>query len=306
MDYLQQEKDKIEKKIKEAQALLADPQMSSLAEEEIKELQKQLVVLDQSMIPPQEQAVEVGEDPYGNRNVILEVRGAAGGEEAKIWAQNLLRMYTRFALLKGWKVEIFDEYTAKILGKKVFATLKWEAGVHRVQRIPVTESSGRIHTSTATVAILPELGDIDFHLDPDDVEFEAYRSGGHGGQNVNKVSTAVRLKHTPTGLVVTSQSERYQHQNREIALQILRAKLWEIEEEKRLLEVSSDRKAQIGRGMRAEKIRTFNILQDRVTDHRLGKSWHNLETILEGKIEDIVQSVAIYFTDEETPISTAR
>lgn len=300
MDYLQEEIAKIEKKIKETEELLTDPSLAEMAKEELARLQAEKEMLEnplQMMEGPKEtKGPEAPEEMYDKRNAILEARGAAGGEEAKQWAADLLRLYSRYAATKGWTVEPIDESTIKINGKYVYEHLKWEAGVHRVQRIPTTESSGRIHTSTATVAVLPELDDIDFHLNPDDIEFEAHRAGGHGGQNVNKVSTAVRLKHKPTGIVVGSQSERYQHANREIAMQMLRAKLWEIEQEKRFAEIADARKSQIGRGMRSEKIRTFNFLQDRVTDHRIGKSWHHLESVMEGRIDDIVEELKQFFS----------
>jgi peptide chain release factor 1 len=232
------------------------------------------------------------EDNLDSRNVIFEIRGAAGGEEAKLWAEELLRMYTRFAKNKGFGVEKIDENVIKITQSSTapaFRTFKYEAGVHRVQRIPATEKRGRVHTSTSTVSVLPELKDLELHINPDDIQFEAFRSGGHGGQNVNKVSTAVRLTHKPTGIVVASQSERSQAQNREIAMGMLRSKLWEAEVEKRREEIGSLKSTQVGRGMRAEKIRTYNFPQDRLTDHRLNKSWHNLETILEGNLDDIME-----------------
>ena len=301
MDYLQDEIKKIDLKIKETEELLKDPTLTEMANEELLKLRAEKEMLENppAMKAEREEEEDDDEEPYDKRNAILEARGAAGGEEAKQWAADLLRLYARYAATKGWDVEAIDDSTIKINGKYVYGSLKWEAGVHRVQRIPTTESSGRIHTSTATVAVLPELDDIDFHLNPDDIEFEAHRAGGHGGQNVNKVSTAVRLKHTPTGIVVGSQSERYQHANREIAMQMLRAKLWEIEQEKRFAEIADARKSQVGRGMRSEKIRTFNFLQDRVTDHRIGKSWHHLESIVEGNIDDIVNDVTTFFKEEE-------
>lgn len=300
MDYIQHEIDIVQQKIKDTEALLTDPQLHEMALAELAQLQSELAMLQQPIVATDaNQAISANEDPYDAKNAIVESRGAAGGEEAKMWAQDLLRLYVRYAQSKGWKVEQFDENAVKIKGRGAYGALKYEAGVHRVQRIPVTESSGRIHTSTATIVVLPELEDLDFHLNPDDIEFEAFRSGGHGGQNVNKVSTAVRLKHKPSGLVVACQSERYQHQNREIALQLLRAKLWEIEQEKRFSEVSEARKNQIGRGMRAEKIRTFNFLQDRVTDHRLSESWHHLESILEGNIDSIVTQTHTFFSEPE-------
>jgi peptide chain release factor 1 len=193
-------------------------------------------------------------------------------------------MYTRFAQMKGLKVEQLDESVIKVSGPHAFGILKYEAGVHRVQRVPKTEKRGRIHTSTATVSVLPELEDIDLHIVPEDIEFEAFRAGGHGGQNVNKVSTAVRLRHKPTGIVVTCQTERSQSQNREIAMRLLRAKLWEMQIEQQHREIASLKATQVGRGMRAEKIKTYNFPQDRLTDHRLGKSWGNLESILDGNI----------------------
>lgn len=220
--------------------------------------------------------------------IYLEVRPAAGGDEASIWARDILRMYTRFANRRGWKVAEIDSDVIKITGAGVFNALKNEAGVHRVQRVPETERHGRIHTSTATVAVLPEIQERDVNIRPEDIEFEAYRAGGHGGQNVNKVSTAVRLVHRPTGIVVTARQERFQEQNRKIAMDILRAKLWERQEEEKEKTISGYRAA-IGRGMRAEKIRTYNFPQDRVTDHRLGKSWGNLEGIVEGNLDKVVE-----------------
>jgi peptide chain release factor 1 len=195
-------------------------------------------------------------------------------------------MYTRDAQKKGFMVEPVEDKVIKISGKNAFGTYKYEAGVHRVQRIPATEKKGRIHTSTATISVLPELDEIDLHINPDDIEFEAFRSGGHGGQNVNKVSTAVRIKHKPSGIVVTTSVERSQNQNREIAMQLLRARLWEMEIAKRDEQISSLRSTQVGRGDRSEKIKTYNFPQDRLTDHRINKSWHGLEVILAGSIPD--------------------
>lgn len=287
-DYRLTQLGELEKKIRETKELLSDPQMIELAQRELEELEAKKKEIEKSLFSQQ----NTTEESLDNRNIILEIKGAAGGEEAKLWAEELLRMYVRFAQIKGLKVESLDEYVIKISGEKEpFGLFKYEAGVHRVQRIPMTEKRGRIHTSTATVSVLPELEDIDLHINPDDVEFEAFRSGGHGGQNVNKVSTAVRLKHKPTGIVVTCQTERFQIQNREIAMEMLRAKLWEMELEKQHKEISSLKSTQIGRGMRAEKIRTYNFPQDRLTDHRIGKSWHNLEGILNGNLDEIVETV---------------
>ncbi|HCM37840.1 MAG: Peptide chain release factor 1 [Candidatus Gottesmanbacteria bacterium GW2011_GWB1_43_11] len=221
---------------------------------------------------------------------ILEFRPGPGGEEAKIWAYDLMRMYTRYANLCGWKVEQIAENVIRVRGEQAFAKLQYEAGTHRVQRIPATERSGRIHTSTATVAVLPEIPAQEIFIRPEDLEWEFYRSGGKGGQNVNKVSSAARVRHKPTGIVASAQTERDQFQNRAVALSILRAKLWEMEEIKHSQQLGAARSV-IGRGMRAEKIRTYNFPQDRVTDHRINKSWRRLEDILDGKIDKVIQEL---------------
>lgn len=218
----------------------------------------------------------------------LEIRGATGGDEAKLWGNDLLRMYMRFAAKKGWKVIQMDEKTIRISGPGAFNALKNESGVHRVQRVPTTEKRGRIHTSTATVAILPEIKETEVQINPQDLEWSFTRAGGHGGQNVNKVSTAVRLIHKPTGIVAEAREERFQEQNRAIALSLLRSKLWEKQEEEKLRTIAGYRSA-IGRGMRNEKIRTYNFPQDRVTDHRLGKSWGKLELIVDGELDKVLE-----------------
>ncbi len=219
---------------------------------------------------------------------ILELRPGAGGEEAKIWAQDLLRMYTRFANLQGWKVEQLNKNTLRIRGPQAFTKLQNESGTHRVQRIPTTERSGRIHTSTATVAVLPDLPDTQITIRPQDLELEFFRSGSKGGQNVNKVSSAVRIRHKPSRIVVSAQTERDQYQNRQVAMSLLKARLWE-REEMRIAQTLGQARSAIGRGMRAEKIRTYNYPQDRVTDHRLGKSFGNLQKIMDGKLDKIIE-----------------
>ena len=278
----------LEQKIEETRSLLSDPAMSDLAKSEIEELEIQKKALEESI-----SGGKTGEDveSYDTRNAIIEVKGAAGGEEAKLWAEELIRMYSRFAAIKGFKFENLDEGVIKITGHGAFGTFKYEAGVHRVQRTPETEKRGRIHTSTATVYVLPELEDIDMHISSDDIEFEAFRSGGHGGQNVNKVSTAVRLKHNPSGIIVSCQTQRFQAQNRELAMEMLRAKLWELELEKQQEQISSLRSTQVGRGMRAEKIRTYNFPQDRMTDHRINESWHNLPSLMDGNLQEVEEDM---------------
>ncbi len=221
------------------------------------------------------------------QNLYLEVRGATGGNEAKIWSMDLLRMYLRYASRKGWKVTPIDANVLKISGFQAFDLLKNEAGVHRVQRIPVTERRGRIHTSTATVVVLPEIKDSEIRIPLDDIHIEFFRASSQGGQNVQKVSTAVRIKHIPSGIVISAQRERSQEQNRKIAMDLLRAKLWERKEEEKMRTIAGYRSV-IGRGMRAEKIRTYNFPQNRVTDHRIGKSWGNLENIMDGDLSKII------------------
>lgn len=289
-DYKKNLIDTIDKKIEETTSLLLDPGFSEMAKTELENLNKQR---NQILGNFEKESTGENEESLDTRNIILQVSGAAGGDEAKLWANELLKMYTKYAENQGYKVEKIDEGVVRISGKAgAFGKFKYEAGVHRVQRIPATEKRGRIHTSTATVSVLPELEDIDLHIRPEEISFEAFRSGGHGGQNVNKVSTAVRIRHIPSGIVVTSQTERQQAQNRELAMNLLRARLWEIEVERQHKEIFSLKSTQVGRGMRAEKIRTYNFPQDRLTDHRIGGSFHDLESILSGdKLDEIINTV---------------
>ena len=307
MDYIQQQLVELDKRISELKELLNDPEMADLANEEIKELEAQKVELEESastpMSAPEKEVDSTPASDGVNPNVaVLEIRSAAGGDEAGLFAGDLLKMYTKFAESKKWKMEEIDrnegnlgqikEVVLKITGKDAYTNLKFESGVHRVQRVPSTESSGRIHTSTATVAVLPQISAKEVFINPSDIEFEAFRSGGAGGQNVNKVSTAVRLKHKPTGIIVTCQTERSQLQNRENAMNLLRARIWEQEQIKNVGDIGAQRSLQVGAGDRSEKIRTYNFPQNRVTDHRIGKSWHNLEKILEeGDLDDITKAL---------------
>jgi peptide chain release factor 1 len=222
------------------------------------------------------------------QTVYLEIRGATGGDEAKNWGTDLIRMYSRFGTKKNWKLTWVDDNILKITGPGVLDELKNESGVHRVQRIPTTERHGRIHTSTATVVVLPEIKESQVQINPSDVEMQLFHASSHGGQNVQKVSTAVRLIHKPTGIITQSQRERFQEQNRRIAMDMLRARLWEKEEEEKMRTIAGYRSV-IGRGMRSEKIRTYNFPQSRVTDHRIGKSWGNLEAIMEGALDKVIE-----------------
>lgn len=274
-----------------------DQEMADLAAEELAGLEEQrgrlLRELKLALVP---------HDPADDKNVIMEIRAGAGGEEAGLFAADLFRMYNRYAASEGWPTDIlssnetgiggFKEIIVGIKGKSVYGKLKYESGVHRVQRVPVTESSGRIHTSTATVAVLPEAEEVDIAVDPSDLRIDTFRASGAGGQHVNKVDSAVRITHLPSGIVVTCQDERSQIKNRAKAMAVLRARLLDIERQRQLQEVSDARRSQVGTGDRSEKIRTYNYPQGRVSDHRIGLRLHNLEAVLEGDLAEIIDAVA--------------
>lgn len=290
---------KAEEKIKEAEEILAeasDSDLVSLAEEELKKNTE----LKEKIMAKQNSAAENEGEPEAV-SAIIEIRAGTGGNEAALFANDLLRMYSRYAENKKWPMKIINLHRTTLDGIKeaameinhaeAFPNLKYEAGVHRVQRIPVTEKSGRLHTSTATVAVLPQAKNIKIEINPVDLEETFFRSSGPGGQNVNKVETAVRLLHKPTGIVVECQSERHQQQNREKALELLKNKILNQRKEESIGHTEKERRSQIGHAERSEKIRTYNFPQDRVTDHRIKKSWHNLEQILNGNLDEIIQGV---------------
>jgi peptide chain release factor 1 len=295
---------RVQKELDESRDLLnepqVDPELKDLAEKELlrlKELKEELEKELKRMLLPK--------DPNDEKNVILEIRAGAGGDEASLFAQDLLRMYTRYAEHKGWKWELMDvsyspiggikEAIVNIQGKKVYSFLKYESGVHRVQRVPKTEASGRIHTSTATVAVLPEAEEIDLKIDPKDLKIEAFGASGPGGQNVNRNYTAIRITHKPSGLVVSCQDEKSQHRNKEKALKILRTRLLDIARQEQQSKISQDRRKQVGTGERSEKIRTYNFPQSRVTDHRLNENFYNLDGILDGELDELIEKLIVYF-----------
>jgi peptide chain release factor 1 len=296
--------DEIAKRIAENQELISDPVLGELARQDIEQLEKEKQMLETAyaQMSGEGDSAGAGEEIV---NCVIEVRQGAGGDEAKIWANDLVRMYMRFLETTRLKFEMLDELVFKVKGRASFPApdaegsevvltayelFKYESGVHRVQRVPTTEAQGRIHTSTASLAVIPEVKKTAVEIKDSDLEWQFMRAGGAGGQNVNKVNSAARLTHIPTGISVSSRQERSQAQNREIALEMLRGQLWEIQEEARVTAEGNARSA-IGRAQRAEKIRTYNYPQNRVTDHRIGRSWYNLESIMEGNLKDVLLEV---------------
>ncbi len=299
--YLAEEYERLAKGIEEAAgAAGTDAELKVLAEEEVTRLRARqasiLVEIEHILAKEKEEVTRPN-------SVVMELRAGAGGDEATIFAHDLKEMYQKYAERRGWKTRTIDDLTIEIAGADAYDALRFETGVHRVQRVPLTEKSGRIHTSTASIAVLPIRNLSKIEINHADIEMEFSRSGGAGGQNVNKVETAVRLIHVPTGIDVRSSSERSQKANRDKALQILSAKLEQLHEEKEAREHAAKRKAQIGTADRSEKIRTYNYLQDRVTDHRLKESWHNLPKILAGDIDDIVEALRLQTAADSSTVS---
>jgi peptide chain release factor 1 len=294
---------KLEEEIKGSQHLLADDEdeeMKRLAKEELNRLAQEKEKVEEEL-----KMALLPKDPNDEKNILLEIRAGTGGEEAGLFAGDLFRMYSKFAERQGWRMEIlsrhytgvggFKEIIALIEGKGVYSRLKFESGVHRVQRVPVTESQGRIHTSTVTVAILPEAEEVDVQIDPNDLRIDIFRSSGPGGQSVNTTDSAVRITHLPTGIAVSCQDEKSQHKNKAKALKILRARLMDKAQQEKQMEISEKRRNQVGTGERSERIRTYNFPQGRVTDHRIGLTLYQLESILEGELDEIIGALTTHY-----------
>lgn len=276
----------------------SDKEIIELAESELEGLKESLEKAEENL-----KTLLLPKDPNDDKNVIVEIRAGTGGEEAALFANDLFRMYTRYAEIRGWKYEIIDindtglggikEVIFSVSGDNVYGDLKFESGVHRVQRVPETEASGRVHTSAASVAVLPEVEDVEVEINPNDLKIDIYRSGGAGGQNVNKVETAVRITHLPTGIVVQCQDERSQLKNRQKAMKVLKARLYDLEMSKKMNEISAQRKLMVRSGDRSDKIRTYNFPQNRITDHRIGLTLYNLSEIIEGKLDDLIEQIKL-------------
>ena len=286
----------VQQSIEEAQEMLNDPEMRELAEEELYENKEKLPKIEEEL-----KILLIPKDPDDDKNIICEIRAGAGGDEAALFAGTLYRMYSMYAERKHWKIEVlnenetglggYKEISFMVTGKGVYSRLKFESGVHRVQRVPETEASGRIHTSTATVAVLPVVEDVQIEINPADIKLEVFRASGAGGQHVNKTSSAVRLIHIPTGIVAECQTERSQTQNREYAMKLLKSRLYEVEKQKRDSELANERKSQVGSGDRSEKIRTYNYPQGRITDHRIGLSIYQMENFLNGDLDEMIDNL---------------
>ena len=287
---------RVKQAMEEAREMLSDSEMKELAEIEFENAKEKLPMIEEEL-----KILLIPKDPNDDKNVICEIRAGAGGEEAALFAGTLFRMYSMYAERRHWKIEVvnenetglggYKEITFMITGKGAYSRFKFESGVHRVQRVPDTESSGRIHTSTATVAVLPEVEDVEVEINPADIKMDVFRASGAGGQHVNKTSSAVRLTHVPTGIVAECQTERSQLQNREYAMRLLKSRLYEIEVKKQETELANERKSQVGTGDRSEKIRTYNYPQGRITDHRIGFSIYQMEDFLNGNMDEMIDNL---------------
>ena len=294
----------VQKNLEESKELMNDPEMKDLAEAEMLEAKEKLPVLEEEL-----KVLLIPKDPDDDKNVICEIRGGAGGDEAALFAGELFRMYSMYCEKNHWKVEILNENATElggykeisfmVKGKGAYSRLKYESGVHRVQRVPETETSGRIHTSTASVSVLPEVEDVDITINPSDVKMEVFRASGAGGQHVNKTSSAVRLIHIPTGIVAECQTERSQFQNKDYAMKLLQSRLYSIEKEKRDSEIDSARRSQIGNADRSEKVRTYNFPQGRITDHRIGFSTFRFQNFLDGDLDEMIDNLTAADTAEK-------
>ena len=295
----------VQREIEDNRSLLsdADPEMRKLAKEETDSLREQLDQLEKDL-----KILLLPKDPNDDKNILLEIRAGTGGEEAALFAADLFRMYTKYAESKKWKTEILSQHMTGIGGFKeiivlvegdlVYSRLKYESGVHRVQRVPETEAQGRIHTSAVTVAVLPEAEEVDVKIDPDDLRIDVYRSSGHGGQHVNTTDSAVRITHLPTGLVVTCQDEKSQHKNKAKAMKVLRSRLLDRQQAEQQSKISKERRSMVGSGDRSERIRTYNFPQGRATDHRIGLTLYKLDSVLEGELDLIVEPLITHFQTE--------